>query len=259
MVDTVASGATTSAVASIAGNEASAGAADSIGTASGPAPAMERSNNTRVAKELDEDDQAAHKFIRLDDTQEIAILRGIERISVVGEVTEVSVAVPMEKNVLDYKYINQADYQDLVDEDTGEPRDAQKVAEGLNREMKFLNEQTLGEIVDRNAAKSTVWTARWVHRVKGEGVRARYVARQFKNATDEVESDVYAATPRLETIRLLIAWALVNGHEIRTGDFSVAFMFTPVPEESARMSISTWKLHQKQVYAVTSVGGYARP
>eukprot|EP00971_Amphidinium_carterae_P181975 3611212-Amphidinium_carterae.1 len=97
--------------------------------------------------------------------------------------------------------------------------------------MKFLEEQKLGETILRSAVKSTIWTARWVHRVKGDGVRSRYVARQFKNATDEVESDVYAATPRLETIRLLIAWALVNGHEIRTGDFSVAFMFTPVPED----------------------------
>eukprot|EP00971_Amphidinium_carterae_P025098 495508-Amphidinium_carterae.1 len=68
---------------------------------------MERSSTTRGADDLsvdlEEADQEAHKFIRVDDTEEIAILRGIERISVVGEVTEVSVAVPMETNVLDYK------------------------------------------------------------------------------------------------------------------------------------------------------------
>eukprot|EP00971_Amphidinium_carterae_P071253 1409100-Amphidinium_carterae.1 len=97
--------------------------------------------------------------------------------------------------------------------------------------MKFLEEQKLGETVDRRNVKSTIWTARWVHRVKGDGVRSRYGARQFKNAPEESECDVYAATPRLETIRLLIAWALVNKYEIRTGDFSVAFMFTPVPED----------------------------
>eukprot|EP00971_Amphidinium_carterae_P002922 57197-Amphidinium_carterae.1 len=97
--------------------------------------------------------------------------------------------------------------------------------------MKFLDEQRLGEPVLRSTVRSVIWTTRWVHRVKGDGVRSRYVARQFKNATVEVESDVYAATPRIETIRLLIAWALVNKHEIRTGDFSVAFMFTPVPED----------------------------
>eukprot|EP00971_Amphidinium_carterae_P189238 3756456-Amphidinium_carterae.1 len=68
--------------------------------------------------------------------------------------------------------------------------------------MKFLEEQKLGETVDRSTVKLTVWTARWVHRVKGEGVRSRHVARQFKNATDEVESDVYAARSDTTTDRL---------------------------------------------------------
>eukprot|EP00971_Amphidinium_carterae_P118766 2352856-Amphidinium_carterae.1 len=97
--------------------------------------------------------------------------------------------------------------------------------------MKFLEEQRLGEPVLRKTVKSVIWTARWVHRIKGDGVRSRYVARQFKNATEESECDVYAATPRLESVRMLIACALVNKYEIRTGDFSVAFMFTPVPED----------------------------
>eukprot|EP00971_Amphidinium_carterae_P195430 3878317-Amphidinium_carterae.2 len=120
----------------------------------------------------------------------VSTLRGSERISLVGDVTDVEVAVPMEKNQLDYSHINPSDYYDLVDEDNGQPLDAQKVAEGVNREMKFLEEQRLGEPVLRKnvTAKSVIWTARW-----------------FKNATEEVESDVYSATPRLETIRLLIA------------------------------------------------------
>eukprot|EP00971_Amphidinium_carterae_P242242 4810005-Amphidinium_carterae.1 len=70
----------------------------------------------------------------------------------------------MEKNELDYKQISSSDYY-------------------------YDLEQKLGETVDRSTVRSTVWTARWVHRVKGDGVRSGYVARQFKNATDEVESD----------------------------------------------------------------------
>eukprot|EP00971_Amphidinium_carterae_P349130 6490861-Amphidinium_carterae.3 len=99
--------------------------------------------------------------------------------------------------------------------------------------MKFLDEQRLGEPYLRKDVpeRAVVWTARWVHRIKGDGVRSRYVARQFKNASAEADSEVYAATPRLESIRILIAWALMYGHEIRTGDLSVAFMFTPVPED----------------------------
>eukprot|EP00971_Amphidinium_carterae_P011602 228336-Amphidinium_carterae.1 len=86
----VSSGGTVPAVAvpPTAGHEASAGTADSSGAASGPAPVVGRGSNTRVAEELDEDDQAAHKFIRVDDSEEIATLYGVERISVVGEVTE---------------------------------------------------------------------------------------------------------------------------------------------------------------------------
>eukprot|EP00971_Amphidinium_carterae_P253646 5035649-Amphidinium_carterae.1 len=126
-----------SAVSGTAGM-ASAIGADSGGTtsgsvpgaASGPAPETERSSTTRGAEDLDEEDQEAHKFIKLDDVEEIATLYGTERISVVGEVTKVKVAVPMEKNELEYKQISSSDYHDLVDEDTGEALDAQKVAEG---------------------------------------------------------------------------------------------------------------------------------
>eukprot|EP00971_Amphidinium_carterae_P176304 3495095-Amphidinium_carterae.1 len=225
---TVARGATSasavSGIAAVSGlpDQGSGTASGSVpGAARGLAPETTRSSTTRTAEELEEDDQEAHKFIRLEDEEEtVATLWGSERISIVGEVTNVKVAVPMEKNHLDYRHISPSDYYNLVDEDTGEPLDAQKVAEGVNRVMKFLDEQRLGEPVLRRTVRSVIWTARWVHRIKGDGVRSRYVARQFKNATEEVESDVYAATPRLETIRLLLAWALVNKYEIRTGDFS---------------------------------------
>eukprot|EP00971_Amphidinium_carterae_P159275 3157543-Amphidinium_carterae.1 len=74
----------------------------------------------------------------------------------------------MERNELDYKQISSSDYHNLLAEDTGEALDSQKVAEGVNREMKFLEEQKLGETVNRSSVRSTVWTARWVHRVKGD-------------------------------------------------------------------------------------------
>eukprot|EP00971_Amphidinium_carterae_P317583 6313129-Amphidinium_carterae.1 len=124
-----------------------------------------------------------------------------------------------QKNHLDCSHIDPSDYYHLVDEDgldSGQPLDAQKVVDGVNREMKFLEEQRLGEpVLSKNVTeKSVIWTARWVHRIKGDGVRSRYVARQFKSATEEVERDVYAAMPRLESIRLLIAWPLPNRYEV---------------------------------------------
>eukprot|EP00971_Amphidinium_carterae_P151969 3011739-Amphidinium_carterae.3 len=143
----------------------------------------------------------------------------------------------MDKNVMDYGNISASDYYDLVDEDNGQPLDAQKMAEGVHREMKFLGEQRLGEPYLRKNVPETavVWTARCVHRIKGDDIRSRYVPQLFKNASAEADSEVHAATPRLEIMRILIAWASLYGFEVRTGDFSVAFMtnfmFTPVPED----------------------------
>eukprot|EP00971_Amphidinium_carterae_P348551 6490556-Amphidinium_carterae.1 len=118
----------------------------------------------------------------------------------------------MERNELDYGEISPEHYYDLVDEDNGQPLDAQTVAEGVRREMKFLDEQRLREPYLRKEVpeRAVVWTAKMVHRIKGDGVRSRYDARQFKNASadSETESKVYAATPRLESIPILIAWAL---------------------------------------------------
>eukprot|EP00971_Amphidinium_carterae_P189097 3754016-Amphidinium_carterae.2 len=65
--------------------------------------------------------------------------------------------------------------------------------------MKFLDEQRLSEPYLRKEVpeRAVIWTARWVQHVKGDGVRSRYVARQFKNASAEADTEVYAATPRL--------------------------------------------------------------
>eukprot|EP00971_Amphidinium_carterae_P186320 3698486-Amphidinium_carterae.1 len=61
--------------------------------------------------------------------------------------------------------------------------------------MKFLEEQRLGEPFERSKVSlqagkaTTIWTARWVHRLKGDGVRSRYVARQFKSASGEEDCE----------------------------------------------------------------------
>eukprot|EP00971_Amphidinium_carterae_P350077 6491368-Amphidinium_carterae.2 len=70
--------------------------------------------------------------------------------------------------------------------------------------MRFLDEQRLGEPY----------------------LRREVPARRSEHSSGEADSEVYAATPRLESIRLLIAWAHMHGFEVKTEDFSVAFMFT---------------------------------
>eukprot|EP00971_Amphidinium_carterae_P172664 3422656-Amphidinium_carterae.3 len=156
---------------------------------------------------MEEDDEASHKHVRPDDDDG---KWGSARLSKLGEVSDVAVTVPMDKNEVDYSNISAAEYYDLVDEDTGQK--LQPSRGGVHREMKFLKEQRLGEPFPRNQVpgKAVIWTARWVHRIKGDGVRSRYVARQFKNASAVADSEVCAATPRLESIRILRAWG--HGH-----------------------------------------------
>eukprot|EP00971_Amphidinium_carterae_P351543 6492157-Amphidinium_carterae.9 len=160
--------------------------------ANGPTLDTARDSTVRMAEMLDEKDQAARKYVRS------------------GRSLRLQLAMSM-----DYSNIDPSDYYDLVDEDIGQRLDAQKVAQGVNREMKFPEEQKLGEPFLRKDVpeRAVIWTARWVHRVKGDGVSSRYVERQLKNASAEADSEVYAATPRLESIRILIARALMNGHE----------------------------------------------
>ena len=59
-------------------------------------------------------------------------------------------------------------------------------------------------------------------------VRSRWVVRQFR---DKAEEDVYAGCPGGEAIRCLLAIAVFEEMEIIPGDFSVAFMHTPMTYE----------------------------
>eukprot|EP00971_Amphidinium_carterae_P095018 1880067-Amphidinium_carterae.1 len=90
--------------------------------------------------------------------------------------------------------------------------------------MKFLDEQRSGEPYLRREVpeRPVVWSHC--------GLPDGFVALRAMESDQEADSEVHAATPRLESIRILIAWALIHGREIRTGDFSVALMFTPVPD-----------------------------
>eukprot|EP00971_Amphidinium_carterae_P201082 3990341-Amphidinium_carterae.5 len=98
-----------SAVSGAARNEqATASGAVGSGVATGPAQDTARSSTVRMAETLADEDQEAHKFIRLDD-ETVSKLWGSERLSKVAEITGVAVAVPMERNDLDYSHIDLSD------------------------------------------------------------------------------------------------------------------------------------------------------
>ena len=70
-----------------------------------------------------------------------------------------------------------------------------------------------------------VWSGRWCHRKKAGGVCNRYVARQYRTEWSE---DAFCGTPGWGTIRLLLAVASLMRWMVTPGDFSTAFMHTPL-------------------------------
>eukprot|EP00971_Amphidinium_carterae_P053612 1056088-Amphidinium_carterae.1 len=115
----------------------------------------------------------------------------------------------------------------------------------------------LADVVDRSEIPKGVkiWSTRWVHRKKGGTVRSRFVVRQFR---DSDAGDCYANTPRGEAIRVLITIAMQENFVLQCGDFSVAFMHTPIgtdewvvvmPPEELNLHTKVWRL-RKALYGL---------
>ena len=115
------------------------------------------------------------------------------------------------------------------DEDDGAPLDPVQVAEGVSRELDFMEELGVGEVVDRPPRGTKVWSCRWCHRQKPDKVRSRYVVRQFRDGG--VDHRLHAGTPSPEAVRVLLILSIVWNYFAATADFSVAFMHTPLEEE----------------------------
>eukprot|EP00971_Amphidinium_carterae_P331943 6465804-Amphidinium_carterae.3 len=132
-----------------------------------------------------------------------------------------------------YSNISPEYYYNLVDEDNGQSLDAQQVADGVRQEMKFLDEQRLGEPYLRREVP------------EGSGLDCQmgtsYQRRRCPIRITAIQACHYRGGQRSvrrntkvrkhQDTDSMAHWALMYGHEIRTGDFSVAFMFTPVPDD----------------------------
>ncbi|CAK0903384.1 unnamed protein product [Prorocentrum cordatum] len=121
-----------------------------------------------------------------------------------------------------FELLSEAHY----DDDDGECLDPDAVREGIKREANFMESLGVGEVAARPRDKKA-WGTRWCHRKKGEGVRSRFVVKQFRDAQ---AGDFFACTPRTEAVRVLMAAAQMLKHVIVTTDFSVAFMHAPVKD-----------------------------
>ncbi|CAK0835277.1 unnamed protein product [Prorocentrum cordatum] len=113
------------------------------------------------------------------------------------------------------------------EDDSGEQLGMGQVREGIEREAKFMVSLDIGEVVERPRGKK-LRAARLRHRKEGDGVRSRFVVKQFKDAQ---AGDFFACAPRAESARVLMAAALLLKHIIATTDFSVAFMHVPVEDD----------------------------
>ena len=88
----------------------------------------------------------------------------------------------------------------------GAALDPEKVAEARQEEVAFMKERGLWQVVPIPDGVTPV-SVRWVDVLKADGVtRSRLVARDFKGS-DRHRDDLFAATPPLEAIRVLISRA----------------------------------------------------
>ena len=140
--------------------------------------------------------------------------------------------------------------QAYFEEDDGTWLDPMQVKEGMERELNLMNQLEVYEELNREDLPrgTKVWTARWCHRKKGDGVRSRFVVRQYANGHDP---EMFAGTPGKEAVRVLLAIAIHKGYDIIPADFSVAFMHTPLtgdpiyitpPDEVNPDGTKVWRL-----------------
>ena len=83
------------------------------------------------------------------------------------------------------------------DEDGGTALDPVQVRAGVEREMAFMGELSVGEPCNRPKT-GKVWSTWWCHRRKGDAVR---VVRQFRAGTDP---SAHAGTPGPAVARILL-------------------------------------------------------
>ena len=140
---------------------------------------------------------------------------------------------------------------------TGEKLDPQEVHEGIIQELKQMDRFDTHDEVPKESLtaeeKNDTIDTRWVFRKKKESgktfVRARLVVRGFKQKVEDLDS-VYASTPSMTILRLLLLLALTLCWNIQTFDVCTAFMQAPLsgthyvtpPFESRGDGNSVWKL-----------------
>ena len=87
------------------------------------------------------------------------------------------------------------------------------------------------EVVDRPQSQQVLST-RWVSKQRLDGsYKVRLVARGLEQTVSS-DTDFYAGTPKLTTLRALLTIAAIHGNPVAFGDCHSAFQQSPMPIES---------------------------
>jgi len=112
---------------------------------------------------------------------------------------------------------------------------AKQLSEAMNKEMSSLKHFTVYEEVLVSTIKpeelpSKLMDTRWVNRWKGNMIKSRLTARGFDEYVED-KSDIYASTPLLLTLKVLLLFALQRHWIILIGDVSTAFLHATLPQD----------------------------
>jgi hypothetical protein len=106
----------------------------------------------------------------------------------------------------------------------------------MKEEIESLENRETWEIVDKPQGKPIV-SCKWVYKLKlnsaGEVARykARLVARGFSQTYGVDYKETFAPVTRLETLRMMFAFAVENDWEIRQVDVKNAYLYGDLDEE----------------------------
>ena len=129
----------------------------------------------------------------------------------------------------------------VCDELTGHPIAHDQVIEGVRTEMTQLETLQVGDTYPEKAGRTIaveagvqILTARWVFTQKTAVLsRARLVVRDYASGAESAfRSGIYAPTSSLDSLRVVLAFSVVERMSLLTADVSTAFMYAPVEADA---------------------------
>ena len=129
----------------------------------------------------------------------------------------------------------------MCDELTGHPIAHDQVVEGIRTEMVQLETLEVGDTYPEKKGRTIavehevqILTARWVFTQKTAILcRARLVVRDYASGAESAfRSGIYAPTSSLDSLRVVLAFSVVESMSLLTADVSTAFMYAPVEADA---------------------------